>query len=368
MTRLDRLALALAISPGTPLAGPVSRLGREFPIWTCTTPDVPPGDGSVLLARRLPGLQARREKALGRARDVASECAAHGLFWTVPGDSIYPAGLCHLPTPPLALFFRGSPAALRLPAVAIVGTRRPTPNGNRLARHLGAVIASAGHAVVSGGASGIDSAAHAGAVGAEGVTLVVLGSGLLRPYPSQNRPLFDSVCERGALISEYPPSIGPFKHHFPLRNRIIAALGQRLVVVQAPLASGTHSTVQVALDLGRDVYACPWHPDVAEGAGCRQLIDDGATPVYDGSELARADIPYRQFSGTSFAQAGFTPAEERILGLLATGPRTVTDLVAACGLPVETVLALLTGLELSGDVAGNSPSWYGLSLRRTDPQ
>ena len=205
-------------------------------------------------------------------------------------DPRYPAALHELHDPPLAVFLRGALAETPLPApggaVAIVGARRPTDAGLRIARRLGAFAAGGGVTVVSGMALGIDAAAHGGALDAGGPTVAVLGCGTDIAYPRRHRGLYERILKHGLAISEYSPGTAPAPWRFPARNRLIAALAATLVVVEARARSGALITADHALDLGRDVVAVPGAAGSSAAAGTNGLIKAGAGLVEDESDLA----------------------------------------------------------------------------------
>jgi DNA processing protein len=268
----------------------------------------------------------------------------------------YPARLRDLPDPPEALRVRGSLPRLDA-AVAIVGTRFADDEGLDLARRLGRELAEAGRVVVSGGARGIDAAAHRGALDAGGRTVVVLGGGLAVPYPPEHGALFDAVVEAGgALVSEAPDHAAPHRGRFLHRNRLVAALGATLVVVQAPARSGALSTAAWARRLGRDVAACPASPADPRGAGCLTLLRQGARICTSAADVL-STVPAR--GGTLVRTPGdddeFTSSYERfcdeprrLLRILGTGARTVDELSASAGLPITETLTHLLALRLGG--------------------
>lgn len=228
--------------------------------------------------------------------------------------SEFPAGLCDLPDPPSRLFMRGKIPPGR--AVAIVGTRRCTRYGRATASALGAAVAAAGWAVVSGLARGIDSAAHRGVVDVGGVGVAFLGSGLDVWYPPENRELGESlVANGGAVISEYPAGSPPEPWHFPVRNRLIAAMSEAVVVVEAGLTGGALITARLALELGRDVLAVPGDIDRPASVGCNLLIRDGATPVLGADDLletlgwTRPVVPSAEEASVAARLAAATRAE-----------------------------------------------------------
>ncbi len=195
-------------------------------------------------------------------------------------DQDFPELLREIPDPPLVLFCMGARKdLLERPSLAVVGTRRPSHYGKVMAEKLGRVLAGSGWAVVSGGAYGIDSVVHRAVLENGGQAVVVLGSGLARPYPAGNKRLFQEVMERGLLVSEYLPFTSPAKYTFPQRNRIISGLSSAVIVVEAGERSGALITAHLAVEQGRDVYAFPGPVDSGTSVGCNRLISQGAIPV-----------------------------------------------------------------------------------------
>jgi len=197
----------------------------------------------------------------------------------------WPDALEHLDLPPPALWLRG-PCIPTSPAVAVVGARDATVGGLEIARRLGADLAAAGIAVVSGMALGIDGAAHRGALEGGGITVGVLGCGIDICYPSGHRALRDRIIATGAVLTEEPPGTPPAPWRFPRRNRLIAALAAAVVVVEATCRSGALSTARHAADLGREVFAVPGSVLSDRSAGTNSLIRDGATPLTETADLA----------------------------------------------------------------------------------
>lgn len=202
------------------------------------------------------------------------------------GEVEYPAVLESIEDPPDALFVRGSiPEA---PAVAVVGTRRCTGYGRRLARAFGSAVAESGWCVVSGLARGIDGEAHRGMLDAGGAGIGVLGSGIDVVYPREHASLFEAIVDRGALLSEYPPGTLPHGWRFPPRNRIISGLATAVVVVEAGETGGALITAMLAAEQGREVFAVPGDVGREASVGCNRLIRDGAVPVLGVDDLVEA--------------------------------------------------------------------------------
>src|SRR5687767_3725218 len=215
------------------------------------------------------------------AADVDAElqkCEKLGVSIICPDDAAYPTLLTQIPDPPAVLYVRGSLEARDLNSLAIVGSRKCSYYGREQAERFGALLAGAGLTVISGGARGIDSAAHRGALShPSGRTIAVLGSGIDVPYPPENVQLFEQIAARGAVVSEYPLGTPPLKDNFPRRNRIVSGLSRGVLVIEADERSGALITARQACDdHGRTVFALPGRVDQSTSAGPHQLIRDGA--------------------------------------------------------------------------------------------
>jgi DNA processing protein len=310
---------------------------------------------SVLGARR--GRDAH--EAL-RAVDVDAalrEAARHAQRVLTPADDAWPReAFAALHDPPLALFVRGRwPAAWSL-AVAMVGTRRATAYGRRLAGEIAADLAAHGHAIVSGMALGIDGAAHEGALaGAPAdvpATVAVLGSGLDVPYPPENAALLEAIVERGAAVSEHPPGTEPQKGHFPRRNRLVAALGAALVVVEAPAKSGALLTARIAVELGREVLAVPGPAREPTSAGCHALLRKQEAALCESADDVRAALGLDALGETRAAAE--PPAGPALALWTLIEPGELVDADALCrrsGLGPDEVAEGLAVLESEGRLA-----------------
>lgn len=256
------------------------------------------GNAESALAAGMPawrdmGLDAVQCQLLGasesaqhaRARQWLMAPGHHLLGWSDPD---YPPLLRRSPSAPLALFIAGDPAHLWRPAIAIVGSRQPTPGGRDNAGSFGRAFARAGITVSSGLAAGIDTAAHQATLQAGGVTVAVLGTGPDVPYPTGNAALLEQVACDGVVVSEHPPGTGPRKEHFPSRNRILAALTSGTVVIEAAARSGALITARLAAEAGREVFALPGSIHNPMARGCHRLIRDGATLVESPADVLDA--------------------------------------------------------------------------------
>ncbi len=269
-----------------------------------------------------------------------------------PGDEGYPLQLRELPDPP-ALYVRGAVRREDALAVAIVGSRRATPYGLSVAERLAGDLAARGVTIVSGLARGVDSAAHRGALAAGGRTLAVLGGGLDRVYPPENRALAAAIVERGAVLSQFPPGTPPLAHHFPERNRVIAGLGLGTIVVEAGESSGALITAGLAGELGRLVLAVPGPITSEMSRGTNGLVRDGATLIRDWMDVVD-ELPMVWRECVRVIASVPTPDvmprgdEGVVLNLLGEDPVSIDRLIAAGGLGPGRTSAALVALEVTG--------------------
>jgi DNA processing protein len=281
----------------------------------------------------------------------------------------YPIELSRVPSPPDEIFLRGRHELLaRRPRVAIVGTRSPTPYGAAQARHFARVLASAGAVIVSGLARGVDSAAHRGALEVSGATIAVLGSGVDRPWPDGE--LATRMACEGLLLSEFSPGEGPRRHHFPLRNRLIAGLACSVVVIEAAHASGSLITARWAVDQGKDVYALPGRVDHPMARGCHRLLREGAALIETPEELI-AELGLAAL-GVAPTSAELAPAAvlrsglaRAILRSLIGETLSLDEIIERVGAAPSETLSELADLELSGAVSRSPGGLY--HLLRTRP-
>jgi DNA processing protein len=257
-------------------------------------------------------------------------------------DPDYPLLLSRIYDPPPVLYVKGKLRADEgASSVAIVGARAASPQGVAVARRVARDLAGGGATIVSGLARGIDTAAHRGALDAEGRTVAVLGSALDRLYPRENEALASAIAERGAVVSEFPLGTSAAPGHFPRRNRILAGWGWGVVVVEAALRSGALVTARIALDEGRAVMAVPGHPSHPNSAGTNQLIVDGAPLVRDAADVARE-------LGWPAPRAASERVADAVLAALRPGaPASLEEIQERSGRPTAELLARLTELEMA---------------------
>lgn len=264
-----------------------------------------------------------------------------------PGDSEYPAPLLDLPQPPRTLWYVGDLSVLHAPCVAIVGTRKCTSYGERMAREVASALARAGACVISGMARGIDGVAHIGALDANGRTAAVLGTGVDIAYPPSHRALHARIASKGLLLSELTPGAHSHGGSFPQRNRLIAALARLTIIVEAPKKSGALGTAKHAIELGRDVAVVPGPIDSPQSEGSNDLFNQGAHPI-----TCIAD---------ALTLLGLTPAVRTLLDpedpdqasvwrALREGPADLDTICHRAALPVHRCLAAVTALELNGSI------------------
>ncbi len=310
---------------------------------------------------------------LASEADAARELHAHakaGAELVFHGEAAYPPRLAATEDAPVLLSVLGDTSLLRKRAIAVVGARNASANGQRLAETLAGDLGRAGLLVVSGLALGIGAAAHRGALGTG--TLGVLGGGVDVIYPRQNRELYAAMRERGALISEVAPGETPTARHFPRRNRIISGIARGVVVVEASLRSGSLITARLAGEQGRDVFAVPGAPQDPRGRGTNRLLRDGAILTESADDILdawsgnwsggwQAPAPAARPAPTIEAKniplpppkpARPAPADEQreILSALSTAPTSIDDVVRITGAPSETVQMVFTELELGGRI------------------
>jgi DNA processing protein len=275
-------------------------------------------------------------------------------------DTHYPPLLREIHDPPPRLYLRGNPAVLLQPQLAIVGARRASAAGLRLARDIAAALAEAGIVVCSGLALGIDGAAHRGAIEAGGETTAVLGTGVDTIYPRRHRALGEAIASGGCLVSEFPPDTAPLPHNFPRRNRLISGMSLGTLVVEAALPSGSLITASTAMEQGRDVFALPWSPLHEGGAGCLKLLREGAvmvTRVQDIlDELGAMGGCQHELLRAVAGQAVDSDAA-KVLGRIGFEVVGVDDLAVSCGCSTGELLPLLSRLEMAGAIQ-RAPGGY----------
>lgn len=296
------------------------------------------------------GEEARRQilngKAQARAEAELRRASAEGVRVVGRDEPEYPALLRETYDPPAVLYVRGrlDPTEGER-SIAMVGSRAASPEGVALCRSMARELARAGATIVSGLARGIDTAAHQGALDAKGRTLAVLGSGLDRVYPQENRALAGQIADTGAVVTEFPFGSEPLKSHFPRRNRVIAGWARATVVIEAASRSGALVTARLALEEGREVLAVPGHPTHPGATGTNALLRDGATLVRDAADVAES-IGLVMPVSAGAAVGG----DDVLLALRQDAPSSLEEIAQRSGRPASELLARLLELELSEKV------------------
>ena len=350
----------------------------------------------------VPGLTAKekvllKNKDLDRVEFILEACRRKNIRILTMQDASYPDRLRQIPDPPPVLYVRGElPFMDELPAVAVVGTRKASPYGIKMATKLGQEITACGGCVVTGLALGVDAAAARGALLADGPVVGVLGTAIDVDYPPQNAPLIADAASIGAVVSEFPPGYPTKPENFPQRNRIISGLSCGTCVVEAPVRSGALITANLALEQGRDLFAVPGNADSPNSAGPNALIRDCAKAVTCGMDILEEYIGL--YSGRIHADAVvFTPVpapetrteegktkidkpetisyidlesrlepfsedQKALLRCLVKGDAHVDDIIAATGFTPAKVLAGLTMLSIRGAVKALPGKRFQLTL------
>ncbi|MFZ4766407.1 MAG: DNA-processing protein DprA [Roseimicrobium sp.] len=274
------------------------------------------------------------------------------LTLLTPEDPLYPKLLRGIYDPPLLLYVRGELTERDHHALAIVGSRHATQYGLATSKKLGFQLAYAGYTIISGLARGIDTAAHEGALAGKGRTVAVIGAGLGKLYPPENKALAEKIATQGAVVSEFPVDYPPDKQTFPMRNRIVSGWSCGVIVTEAPTRSGSLITAQQAAEQGRTVYAVPGNIDRPSSHGCNRLIQEGAKLIMDGADVlddlhslfpTQPTAPKLEQAKPGVSLSG---DEETIYAALGTSETHINDLVEKTGLAISQISSTLMRLEI----------------------
>ena len=289
--------------------------------------------------------------------DLAAElkrCEEFGCHVVTQEDVEYPELLRQIYDPPIVLYVKGTLDAKDKNGIAIVGSRQTTHYGIEVARRFGYQLAYMGVTVVSGGARGIDTAAHQGSLSAKGRTICVLGTGINIVFPPENAELFERIAATGAVVSQYPFNRKADKQSFAIRNRIVAGMTLGTVVVEANLTSGALITANFATEYGRQVFAVPGRIDSPRSKGCHELIKKGAK-LCEGAEDILSEFEYlfpASNKPPAVSETGVLPAlslsehEQKVYDALDGEPVPMDDVIRKSGLPSSAVSVALLSLEM----------------------
>lgn len=315
------------------------------------------------------GLSAQAAQALAQPDWAGVETALAwadrpGRFILSERDTAYPQILRHIADPPLLLYCEGEIELLNQPALAVVGSRAPTPIGVETAQAFAMQLARLGFVITSGMALGIDTAAHRGALSVTGKTIAVVGTGLDRIYPARNSELAAQIRSAGLLISEFPLGTAPLARNFPQRNRIISGLSRGVLVVEAGIQSGSLITARMALEQGREVFAVPGSIHNPTSKGCHLLLRDGAKLVQSVDDVLEEIDAQGLFAS---AQPHASDAQEmlqleaeyhQVLAAIDTAPTSIESIIERSGLTSEAVCSMLLALEMRNFVHMTATGLY----------
>ncbi|MGC9260800.1 MAG: DNA-processing protein DprA [Phycisphaerae bacterium] len=393
----------------------LSRCPGVGPVLLCRLLEVLHTPENILAApvaqlAQVEGIGPNRAVAIARARaqikvdEILSDCAQRQIRVICPDHAEWPPGLTRISDPPIVLYLRGRILRADMLALGIVGSRRCTLYGREQAGKFAAALADAGLTIISGGARGIDTASHLGALRAGGRTIVVQGCGLGHCYPQENADLYDRITgeDHGAVISELPPDEPPLPENFPPRNRIIVGMSLGILVVEANLRSGSLITARLAVDdYAREVFAMPGRVDSVASSGTHHLIKTGAAALVesvddilrglgqtdlinsvesdnvDSAPGRRSEPKLRAFAAPvnrdallrpnaandALPSAELTAPQKRIVACFTGESLDVDELCAVVDLPPAVIMAELTFLEISGVIRRQPDRRYVLNKR-----
>jgi DNA processing protein len=351
--------LALSLVPGM---GPVTcnklvaHFGSPEKVLAASSPNLTAV--ASLRKESLAALSGEGRQHLEELANKEIERAAEKNIVIIPcDDPLYPALLKNIHDPPVVLYVLGAPELLNCRGLGIVGSRAATHYGKDIAQQMAGSLSRQGFTIISGLALGIDTAAHNGALAAEGKTIAVLGCGLDIVYPPSNHNLYKRIASAGAVVSEYPLGTKPDSFRFPARNRIISGLSLGIVVVEAANRSGSLITASHALEQGREVFAVPGRIDSVKSAGTHTLLQQGAKLVHSINDIVE-EFPANVFQ-QSVEEAGMKEDEQvffenlsqdeaELFGFIGVYPRTFDEIIKESGFTAQRTNEVLLLLELKG--------------------
>ncbi|USE36692.1 DNA-processing protein DprA [Endozoicomonas sp. SCSIO W0465] len=288
---------------------------------------------------------------------------AHTIL--TPDSPLYPKTLKELPDAPVVLYVIGNRQLLSEPQLGVVGSRRPTPNGRRVAREFCEHLSRSGLVITSGLALGIDAAAHQGALGCYGGTVAVLGTGVDQVYPARHKDLYQLIAGQGAIVSEYPLGTKPFAGNFPRRNRILSGLSLGVLVVEAALESGSLISARLAAEQGREVFAIPGSVLNPLSRGCHKLIREGAVLVESPDDVLIELAPQlhcviNEFSPPTATRKEIDPLRLKVIEVMGFDVVSADQISTLSGIPFAELSVVLTEMELDGVIESTSGGFIRL--------
>lgn len=320
-------------------------------------------------------IEKLRNKSLSRAKEIVAECEALGINLLTIYDDLYPQQLKNIPDPPVLLYVKGSfPNTKNIPVIGIVGSRRPSNYGVKMAEKIAEDLGNRGFIIVSGMARGIDTCGHKGAIKAGALTVAVLGCGVDVLYPPENGALKTLIEQNGAVISEFAPGTAPLPTHFPVRNRIVSGISQSVLVVEGKASSGSTITANLAKDQGKEVFCLPGNVDNPLSSASHKLIRDGARLVTCADDII-TDLGYMlvEKSVEDYMEDNqermdlvfnkLTEDQRKIAEVLDNNtPMHIDEICFKSGVEIAVANQCLFMMELSGTVKQFPGKQYILSL------
>ncbi|MFT4007548.1 MAG: DNA-processing protein DprA [Lacrimispora sp.] len=301
---------------------------------------------------------------LDACRKELEKVETKGIRFITPWDEEYPRRFLDIYGYPMGIFCKGRLPEEERPAAAVVGARNCTNYGRQLASYMAGELSKAGVQIISGLASGIDGAAHQGALEAGGDTYGILGCGIDICYPRENYGLYEQLPVHGGILTEFMPGEAPKPCNFPMRNRIISGISDVILVMEAREKSGSLITANLGLEQGKEVFALPGRVTDPLSAGCNRLICDGAgvllSPdvVLEYFQLQRG----KMLRVNEKNQNGLAKKEKMVYSCLDLQPKNLEEIVSISGLSVSDCISALLELEISGHVLQTSHQYYGKKL------
>lgn len=295
------------------------------------------------------------QKQLNLTQAWLQSSEAHTVL--TPDSSLYPKALKELPDAPIVLYVVGNERLISEPQLGVVGSRRPTPNGRRVAQEFSEHLSRSGLVITSGLALGIDAAAHQGALGCYGGTVAVLGTGVDQVYPARHKDLYRLIASQGALVSEFPLGTKPFAGNFPRRNRILSGLSLGVLVVEAALESGSLISARLAAEQGREVFAIPGSVLNPLSRGCHKLIREGAVLVENPDDVLIELAPQlhsvmsgamNDFSTSVPTRKETDPLRLKVIEVMGFEVVSADHISALSGVPFAELSVVLTEMEIDG--------------------
>lgn len=300
-------------------------------------------------------------KDIGNVRNRVNKIKNKGIKLVHCSGPEYPDRLKNIPDPPILLYYKGAKINDAAPSAAIVGSRKCSDYGRRMAYKISGELAASGVQIISGMAYGIDGEAQKGCLSAGGITRAVLGCGADICYPESNIELYTMIERGGSIISEYEPGTTPKQGFFPERNRIVSGLADVVAVIEAGEKSGSLITVDCALEQGKDVYAVPGRITDSQSRGCNALIKNGAFLLEDAKDILDAlgiDCKDNENMKKSENKYSLATDEKIVYARLGLVPKHIDSIVYETGLPVERIMRIILNLEMKNIIRKTGNNYY----------